>query len=83
MESKNIIGCHWSTQFICLFTFCYKSQHSLSSAWFLPSGSLGLGRSSDGLLPQRRGGLFRKNIDQEKIKWLNIEQFLESEMRCK
>ena len=38
---------------------------------------------SSGPVPQRRGGVFRKNIDQEKIKWLNIEQFLESEMRCK
>ena len=78
MESKNIIGCHWSTQFICL----HFVQITTFSQLGLVSGSLGLGRSSesDGLLPQRRGGLFRKNIDQEKIKWLNIEQFLESEM---
>ena len=82
MESKNIIGCHWSTQFICLHfvqitTF---SQLALGRSSASASAASAVFFSFYWFLPRRRGGVFRKNIDQEKIKWLNIEQFLESEM---
>ena len=42
MESKNIIGCHWSTQFICLH-FVQITTHNILSA-----------QAGAGLLPQRK-----------------------------